>query len=97
MAKGILEFFLPEEMEEFQTAVDGSKYKAVLHEVGQRVFRPARKHGYSGMSDKIQSLINKGDEMEIEVDGHSYGLATELIAQLEKLFYQVIEEKGVEI
>jgi hypothetical protein len=51
---GKLTFKLPEEQEEFQTAIDGWKYKNAMEEVWQRVFRPFFKHGYSNA--EIQSL-----------------------------------------
>lgn len=95
MAKGIIEFNLPEEGDEFRMALDASKYQYALMEIGQLVFRPARKHGYSEVN--IQSLIEKGDEVKVEIDGHSYGVATELISQLEKLFYEILEKEGIKI
>ena len=95
MAKGIIEFNLPEEGEEFRIALDASKYQYVLMEIGQLVFRPARKHGYS--ESRIQTLIEKGDEVKVEIDGHSYGVATELVSQLEKLFYEILQKVGVEV
>lgn len=68
MAKGILEFQLPEEMEEFKTAQRGGDYKIALEEVWTRVFRPHFKHGYnneelrnltegSPLADKIIELL----------------------------------------
>lgn len=47
--KGTLTFNLPEEREEFELAVNAGKYSSLLWEVEQEVFRPARKHGYSGL------------------------------------------------
>lgn len=39
MPKGILEFNLPEERDDFETAQNGWKYKSVLHEFDQDLRR----------------------------------------------------------
>lgn len=45
--KATLSFNLPEEQEEFETAVKAFDYKIALEEVWEKVFRPAFKHGYA--------------------------------------------------
>lgn len=102
MPKAILEFSLPEETEEFETAVKAGSLSAALFEVGQRVFRPARKHGYP--DQKLQELLNKLDEIEVDTcDGdlssvvYKVGAGSELVSALEKLFYGVLREYGVEV
>lgn len=47
MAKGTLEFNLPEEQEDFVHAQNAHKYSVQLDEVWNSVFRPRHKHGYN--------------------------------------------------
>lgn len=97
--KGTLSFNLPEEQEEFRTACDAGKYKYVLWEIAQQVFRPARKHGYCDNS--LQELLDKVDEITVPAhEGdivYETGAGTELVSRLEKLFYQILEEEGIKL
>lgn len=93
--KATLEFDLPEDKDDLLLALNATKYTIALEEIGNQVFRPARKHGYLDVN--IQSLIEKGDEVKVEIDGISYGVATELVSQLEKLFYEILEREGIKI
>jgi hypothetical protein len=74
--KGILEFSLPEEAEEYNDAINGSRYKYALDEVYEQVFRPSRKHGYSDLeinellkNEKCKLLIEKLIDIYLEVKG----------------------------
>jgi hypothetical protein len=100
--KGILEFNLQEERDEFETAVMAPNMRSALFDVQQMVFRPARKHGYSRAD--IQELVEKLDELVSQHasivdwprDEYQYFKnATYLIGQLEGLFHQIMEENGV--
>ena len=100
--KGILEFNLQEERDEFETAVMAPNMRSALFDVRQMVFRPARKHGYSQAD--IQQLIEKLDALVIQHanvvewprdEYQALKDATYLIGQLEKLFNQIMEENGV--
>lgn len=97
--KATLSFNLPEEKDEFDTAVNAGKYKAALWEISQRVFRPARKHGYADA--RIQSILDRANTMSApSMDGYTedvVDLGTELIGQLEKLFYEILQEEGIEL
>lgn len=102
MAKCILEYNLPEDKEDLDCALNGAKYKHALWEVGQEVFRPARKHGYPNVKlqlliDKINFLVEYQASMVQDWPADEYGPmnATDLIALLEKEFYSVIEAAGV--
>lgn len=101
--KGILEFNLPEEQEEFDRAASAGKYSAALFDIRQEVFRPARKHGY-GRQD-VHNLLTRLDEMvqdyykqqigwPVDEMGHPLD-ATHLISLLEQMFGQVLDENGV--
>lgn len=96
--KATLSFNLPEERDEFETAVNAGKYKSALWEISQRVFRPARKHGYGGT---VQRLLDRANTMSApSMDGYTedvVDLGTELIGQLEKLFYEILQEEGIEL
>lgn len=97
--KATLSFNLPEERDEFETAVNAGKYRSALWEVMQRIFRPARKHGYSNM--RIQTLLDTTDSVKVpSMDGYTedaVGAGTELVAELEKLFYEILQEEGIEL
>jgi len=97
--KATLSFNLPEERDEFETAVNAGKYRAALQEIAQSVFRPARKHGYADA--RIQTLVDKLDLVKVpSMYGYTeemVGGGTELISQLEKLFYEILQEEGVEL
>ena len=96
--KATLTFNLPEERDEFERAVKAARYQSALFEIGQRVFRPARKYGYGGT---VQRLLDRANTMSTpSMDGHTedvVDLGTELIGQLEKLFYEIIQEEGIEL
>ena len=63
--KATLEFNLPEEQEEFNTATQASKMSAAFWSIGNDVFRPARKHGYP--DQKLHLLVSKLDEMVADI------------------------------
>jgi len=56
---------------------------SVLSEIRNRVFRPARKHGYS--DHKIRELLQKIPD----------GLGEELVSELERIYGETIEEQGL--
>jgi hypothetical protein len=67
--KGILQFDLPEEKEDFEDAQKAWKYKHTLDQVWEKLFRPAHKHGYSDAElDKLsktktgRKLLDKLEE-----------------------------------
>lgn len=92
MPKATLSFKLPEEHEEFETATKSADYKNALWDIGQEIFRPARKHGYS--DEKIQELLNKLDEIKTS---EGYGSGTELVSLLEQKFYDILNVKNIEL
>lgn len=98
--KATLTFNLPEDHEEHEDAMNGSKYKYILDEVGNTVFRPARKHGYPDA--RIQKLMEALDTLsekygpEVGLELGEWGTApggTELVSMLEDLFYSVKNEE----
>lgn len=79
-----MKFDLPEENETFKQFFGGPAYKAVLDDVAEKIFRPARKHGYSNPA--IELLLEKLDD-----DGLN------LISLLETIFYELLEEHEVKL
>lgn len=99
MAKASIHFNLPEEMQEFHDAVHAADYKLALWEIAQEIFRPARKHGYADAA--IQKILDKTDEAVVvaDVGGIMYevGAGSELVNMLERKFYEILREKGIEL
>lgn len=92
--KGILEFNLPEESEEHRMAVNANAAYAALDEIGNQVFRPARKHGYpqeeiNSVIAYLDALVEKDTEHQ-NSDGTQKTLNVEhLIGLLEQEFYRI--------
>ena len=73
--KAILTFNLPEDQREFDRAVKGDDAHIALYDIGQQVFRPARKHGYT--NDELNQLLEQPG-------------VTEAIGLLEKMFFDIL-------
>ncbi len=82
MSKATLSYTLPEEREEFMAAASALDLLSAIHEIGEEIFRPARKHGYSDA--EINRLL--------EACGDS---GTELVAALEAKYYEIISELSI--
>jgi hypothetical protein len=67
---------------EFRQHVDGPKAHRALWEIGQQIFRPARKHGYNDR--KLNEYLEKDEVFEA-------------IGRLEEMFYDIIEQYDVDI
>lgn len=81
--KATLTFTLPEEQEEFDLALKGLAAMSALSDVRDKIFRPARKHGYSNVT--ISELIAKiGDD------------AWDLIHQLECQFEEILYDHEID-
>lgn len=95
--KAILEFSLPEDQPNFDLATQAGAMHSALWDIAQQVFRPARKHGYANLD--IQKLLDKTDEVKVSVDGSEeiYGAGTEIVSQLEKMFYEILEEYNISL
>jgi len=88
--KGQLKFDLEDfyDRKKLNRCLDVDKVYCSLDEIGNEVFRPARKHGYH--EKKINDLFNKINELCD--DG-----ATELISLLEQKFYLILKENKVDM
>lgn len=81
--KATIEFDLNEEREEFRDFMQASRMSCALHDISNKIFRPARKHGYDDKT--LNELIEKNEG------------ATEIIGLLETKFYEILKEYGVEL
>ena len=79
--KAILEFNLPEEKEEFKTALNAAKIQNALYHISQDIFRPARKHGYA----------------DVRLSGKLTPEITEVISILETMFYEILNENDISV
>ena len=79
--KATLVYTLPEEREEYETAVKGGDYKLAMWHIRNKLFRPYRKHGYE--NEKLQALLNKNK------------CIVEFMSELESELYAILEDYGV--
>lgn len=63
MPKATLSFNLPEEREEYEDAINGTKYKIQIDDTWNALFRPYYKHGYS--DPEINELLEKEDAVKL--------------------------------
>lgn len=77
MPKGMLEFDLPSEQEEFDIAIKAGRYQLAVEEVWERLFRPYYKHGYA--NETLNKLANT----------KSGGV---IIEELAKIYREIVEE-----
>jgi len=82
--------------EEFESRIrrmlNADRLYSALNEVRQDVFRPARKHGYP--DQRIQRLLDQANTL---TDADGYGVGSELVSQLERMFYDLLAESGVDL
>jgi len=83
--KGIIEFNLDEmeDKERFRKCLDADEMYLFLWEIEQRIFRPARKHGYSGdfLGSQLNTLLDQSDD------------AAKAISLLEQLYYDLKNDR----
>ena len=72
--KAILEFNLPEELEEYSDAIKGYAYREAFEQVWEQIFRPRYKHGHKNevinailLDDKAQALMDYLEEIYLEI------------------------------
>lgn len=89
--KAILEFDLEDfnQRREHLRAVHGTDLAMAFEAITQRVFRPARKHGYPEYGQNERKLREL-------MDGPNGDLVAEIIGTLEQLHSEVIREEGIE-
>lgn len=78
---------------EMRRALSALDMALALNETVQRVFRPARKHGYP--SPKIQQMIEKINKLIPEGDEYEEISCEWLIGLLEDEFHAILEEYNV--
>jgi len=102
--KTTIEFDLPEDREDLDLALKAGALYSSLWDVSQKVFRPARKHGYSNpqlqkLLDKLDDLTSKHAKEDIDWPTDEYGplSATDLISLLEKEFYTILDDQNIKL
>jgi len=90
--KATLEFDLNDQDEamEYARVTSATSAYLALHEIGNDIFRPHRKHGYNG---KIQELIDQCPD--IEVNGEKVSAGSEIVSLLEDMFHDIIEKNNI--
>ncbi len=68
---------------------------SALSDIGDEIFRPARKHGYP--SKRISALIQKMDTHLEEKDPSGELTCQALIGLLEDRFHEILEESGIDL
>lgn len=76
--------------EEALAAINGWRLQAAIDEVGQEVFRPARKHGYGDV--EINKILAHLDSL-CEENKTPEGLwASDLIHALERKYWEIVND-----
>lgn len=86
--KAILQFDLPEETVEHQDALNGTKYKCIIDDIWNEVFRPAMKHGYG---TEYLATAEAATLNHLVTDSGDVNVAFELLA---KIYQGVLKEEG---
>ena len=81
--KAYLIYDIPSESEEFNNAVNGSKYAGQLEDVWNLIYRPRGKHGYNDqiINDLLGLNVPESEETEIHKACHLLMDRLELIYQ----------------
>ena len=73
-----------DDREKLKDVLQATDMKIALQEIGDEVFRPARKHGYTAHPE-LNKLLNENDDVGIAI-----GL-------LEEMFYQILKDREVSL
>ena len=73
-----------DDREKLKDVLQATDMKIALQEIGEEVFRPARKHGYAAHPE-LNKLLNENDDVGIAI-----GL-------LEEMFYQILKDREVSL
>lgn len=75
-----MRFKMPEQREEFENAHNGSKYRAQVDDIWDKVFRPFYKHGYG--DSEFDKLLDKNHEV-----------ASEIFEKLSDIYHKILREE----
>lgn len=89
MSKGILEFNLPEEQEEFEQAQNGWKFKVALQEIDNELLRSLVKYNAPKGIETLE-LYAKLTDAEKEI-------VRQFVVALRSDFYAIINERGTNL
>lgn len=74
---------------EIEMMLKARDLSVALFDIGQEIFRPARKHGY--YEKEIEDLINACPN-----DENGYNIGAEIISKLENKFYAILQDRGID-
>jgi hypothetical protein len=78
-----------DDREKLKMMMQAMNMHIALHEIGQEVFRPHRKHGYRD-NERLNELLST------EKSGEAVSEAVyEAISILEKMFYEIVSDNNV--
>lgn len=83
----------PDDRNEFTRCTKATDAYIALWDIGQEIFRPHRKHGYS--DSRVQELIDKCPTFKTK-DGET-DYCSEVIEKLEEMFYEILREHGINL
>lgn len=81
----------PYSYKDFLKMMQASYFIKALYDIGQRVFRPARKHGYCEGGKVLTQLCSDDNDEKLA----DYG--TDLVGEMEDLYYEILEENGINL
>ena len=84
--KAQLTFELPEDREEFDNAINGSKHKDMIDDIWNLIFRPYQKYGYN--SPRINELLG----FDAEIPTESQRDCLELLHRLEAIYRDITND-----
>lgn len=82
-----MHFNLPEDEDLFKDATNATAMKLALWDISEKIFRPARKHGYPG--NQMSKFLDADGQLKPEF--------VEVIGILEDLFYGIIDKHEVNL
>jgi hypothetical protein len=100
--KAILEFDLSDEFEELEhrRAINADRAYCSINEVGNKIFRPVRKHGYGGseLMNLVNTCIEQAKKKRCYIkdeDGYKDDIVSVAIKALEQEFYNILQKNGI--
>lgn len=74
-------------------AITALKLRAALSDVREKIFRPARKHGYS--NNRVKTVLDKIAANRVSEDDEDTG--EQLIYELEQVFNEILNHYNIEV
>lgn len=91
----------PDDRNEHKRMLNATAAYITLHEIGEQIFRPARKHGYDDR--ELEKLIaacpcvKEDGSISNEDDIDAYNAGAEIVSKLEATFYEILKDNGINL